>query len=171
MQVLKILCLRSLRITMEPQFDQRYVNGIHATFASRNETATIKKWLKYTELELQYGRMVALGRNRVPFYGIRQDDLTSRARPWARGLEDLEVYRLVRTEEAKQSQIEAELCARIMDSGVRNGVRHDHWQKRPFTLSDLEGIQEEVMQRRLRDEQRTQRWRDEEEDEWEEDEY
>jgi hypothetical protein len=171
MRALRIFCLRSLRITTEPQSDQKYVDGIYATFASRDETATIEQWLKYTELELQYSRMVALGRSRVPFYGIRKDDPTSRARPWARGLEDLEVCRLVRMGEVKQSQIEAELCARIMDSGVRNGVRHARWQKMAFTLSELEDIQEEAMQRRLRDEQRVQRWRDEQEDEWEEDEW
>jgi hypothetical protein len=58
MRALRIFCLRSLRITTEPQSDQKYVDGIYATFASRDETATIEQWLKYTELELQYSRMV-----------------------------------------------------------------------------------------------------------------
>jgi hypothetical protein len=178
MQVLKVLCLRSLRISIEPQFDQKYIDGIHATFASRDETAITKKWLKYTELEMQFSRMVALGRDRKPFYGSRQDDPTSRARPWARGPEDLEVFRQVRTQEAKESQIKAELCTRIMDSGVRNGVRHVPWQQKwPFILSELEEIQEEAMLRRLREERlREERLRyyygeEEEEDEWEEDEW
>lgn len=106
LQVLKILCLRSLRITLEPQFDQRYYDGIYATFASRNETNILKYWLKQTELELHFNRYVALGEDPVPSYGIKQDDPTSRARPWA-SPEDLEEHRLLMTEDAKKSQVEA----------------------------------------------------------------
>jgi hypothetical protein len=52
-----------------------------------------------------------------------------------------------------------------MDREFLNGVR---FQKVTFTLRELEQLQEEAAQQRLRD---VQRLRYEEEDEWEEDEW
>jgi hypothetical protein len=153
LQVLKILCLRSLRITLEPQFDQRYHDGIYATFASRNETDILKYWLKQTELELHFNRYVALGEEPVPAYGVKQDDPTSRALPWA-SPEELEEARLEMTEQAKESQVEAELVSRIMME--RMCRRRD---VEDYTQSDLDEIQEEAFERRRReDEERYGRW-------------
>jgi hypothetical protein len=150
LQVLKILCLRSLRITLEPQFDQRYYDGIYATFASRNETDILKYWLKQTELELHFNRYVALGEDPVPSYGIKQDDPTSRARPWA-SPEDLEEHRLLMTEDAKKSQVEAELVSRIMMERMHRSLSVED-----YTQSDLDEIQKEALRRRRREDE--ERW-------------
>lgn len=154
LQALKILCLRSLRITLEPQFDQRYLDGLYATFASKDETARLVKWLKHLELELHFGRKVALGRVRMPRYGIKQDDPTSRAIPWT-SPDQLEQTRLVRTEEAKKSQVEAELCKRIMMEKMCRS------QKCSFTMVELEEVQEEAVLRRREDARRRREREDE----------
>jgi hypothetical protein len=146
LQVLKVLCLRSLRITLEPQFDQRYHDGIYATFAYRNEADILKCWLKQTELELHFNRYVAIGEEPVPDYGVKQDDPTSRARPWGSPAE-LEEARLEMTEQAKESQVEAELVSRIlMERMCRARDVED------YTQSDLDKIQEEALTRRMREE-------------------
>jgi hypothetical protein len=86
----------------------------------------------------------------VPSYGIKQDDPTSRARPWA-SPEDLEEHRLLMTEDAKKSQVEAELVSRIMMERMHRSLSVEN-----YTQSDLNEIQEEALRRRRREDE--ERW-------------
>lgn len=85
LQALPELRLKSLRMTVEAEYGQ---TGMYEkskrlpTFTSKGEIEIIKKWLRQTELNLQFGDDVVGMEEPVPF-GVKQIDDGISSPPWA----------------------------------------------------------------------------------------
>lgn len=108
MQVLRELCPKRLRMTIETEFSELGKNEkskSYPTFASRGETARIDDWLRTRELQLHFGKRIANGDEPMPACRTKQDDDAISIPPWLTP-EALREFELARPEEARLTQLE-----------------------------------------------------------------